>query len=70
MKSELDVDTRNLRYRDREFVYSFNYEQNLLLRYLLDKIIEDLPDIADEYMNIYDLKTAMNNFEIREVKND
>ncbi len=65
-RNKLDVDTRNLGYRDREYIYTLNYEQNLLLRYLLDKVIEDLPSGLDEHLNIYDLTKAMNNCKIQD----
>jgi hypothetical protein len=70
MKSELNPDTRNLSFKNKRFVYSLNYEQNLLFRYLMDKTIESLPEITDKYMNIFDLERALNNFEIREVQDD
>ena len=67
--TKLNPSTRNIGYRDKRYIYTLNYEQNLLLRYLLDKTIEDLPEIADKYMNTYDLINAMNNFEIIDLSN-
>lgn len=69
-ETKLNPSIRNIGYKHKRYIYTLNYEQNLLLRYLIDKSIEELPDISDKYMNTYDLISAMNNFETREVMDD
>jgi hypothetical protein len=69
-ETKLNPSTRNIGYRNKRYIYTLNYEQNLLLRYLLDRTIDDLPDIADKYMNTFDLVNALNNCEVKEVSDD